>query len=120
MQGVYSTPGIVWEETRSVGLSLILWVLGGVVSLFGCLAYTELCLRTRRGGGELVYLLEAFPYKRLMSYLFGLVMIIVIRPGSIVASANIFAQYIIYAIGSHDCLEASLHPSSYFTGVEFW
>ncbi|CAH1765707.1 4716_t:CDS:2 [Entrophospora sp. SA101] len=43
--GIYSTPGIVWEETRSVGLSLILWILGGFISLFGSLVYAELGLR---------------------------------------------------------------------------
>nr|CAG8610025.1 899_t:CDS:2 [Entrophospora candida] len=31
--GIYSTPGIVWEETRSVGLSLILWILDSIDEL---------------------------------------------------------------------------------------
>nr|CAG8626395.1 14868_t:CDS:10 [Entrophospora candida] len=56
--GIYSTPGIVWEETRSVGLSLILWILGGFISLFGSLVYAELGLRVKRGGGE--YIVYAF------------------------------------------------------------
>lgn len=42
--GIYVAPAIVLRQTGSVGISLLLWTLGAVVSMSGLLVYLELGL----------------------------------------------------------------------------
>src|SRR5256714_15516514 len=50
-------------------LFLLVWVIGGVVSLFGCVAFAELGSMVPEVGGQYVYLREA--YGDLVAFLYG-------------------------------------------------
>jgi len=68
-----------------------LWVVGGVLSLFGALGYAELATAYPKEGGDYVYLSRA--YGRWAGYLFGWAQLTVIRPGDIAGMAFVFATY---------------------------
>jgi len=70
---------------------LILWAIGGVISLFGALAYAELATAYPHQGGDYVYLGRA--YGRWSGFLFGWVQLSVVRPGDIAVMAFAFATY---------------------------
>ena len=95
--GIFRTPATVAERTGS-GLSLlILWALGGLLTLAGVLCYAELGARRPQAGGIYVYLREAFG--TLPAFLFGWTMALINYPGSVAAVATTFADYFCRASG---------------------
>ncbi|MGD0988101.1 MAG: amino acid permease [Candidatus Sulfotelmatobacter sp.] len=67
------------------------WVLGGVISLFGCVAFAELGSMFPESGGQYVYLREA--YGDLVAFLYGWMLFSVANGGSIAALAVASAVY---------------------------
>jgi len=58
--GIFITPGFIATLLPNRAAMLGVWALGGVLALFGALAYAELAARQPEAGGEYVYLREAF------------------------------------------------------------
>ncbi|KAL2001240.1 hypothetical protein VTN02DRAFT_2065 [Thermoascus thermophilus] len=60
--GVFSTPATILQNVGSVGLAMIFWVIGFVVSAAGLVVYLELASYfPSRSGSEVVYLEQAYP-----------------------------------------------------------
>src|SRR5579872_1040102 len=72
-------------------LFLGVWVLGGVVSLFGCVAFAELGSMFPDSGGQYVYLRET--YGDLVAFLYGWMLFSVANGGTIAALAVASAAY---------------------------
>jgi basic amino acid/polyamine antiporter, APA family len=72
-------------------LFLGVWVIGGVVSLFGCVAFAELGSMFPDSGGQYVYLREA--YGDLVAFLYGWMLFAVANGGTIAALAVASAAY---------------------------
>jgi basic amino acid/polyamine antiporter, APA family len=72
-------------------LFLGVWVLGGVISLFGCVAFAELGSMFPDSGGQYIYLREA--YGDLPAFLYGWMLFSVANGGSIAALAVASAAY---------------------------
>jgi APA family basic amino acid/polyamine antiporter len=72
-------------------LFLLVWVIGGVVSLFGCVAFAELGSMFPESGGQYVYLREA--YGDLVAFLYGWMLFFVANGGSIAALSVASAAY---------------------------
>src|SRR5262252_4340433 len=70
---------------------LLVWVLGAVISLFGCVAFAELGSMFPDSGGQYVYLREA--YGDLVAFLYGWMLFAVANGGSIAALAVAAAAY---------------------------
>jgi amino acid transporter len=89
--GIYkTTPQVAANVADAWGIILV-WVLGGMLSLAGALCYAELATAYPKEGGDYVYLNEAFG--RQWGFLFAWAQLWVIRPGSIGAMAFLFADY---------------------------
>ena len=72
-------------------LFLLVWVVGGIVSLFGCVAFAELGSMFPDSGGQYVYLREA--YGDLVAFLYGWMLFSVANGGTIAALAVASAAY---------------------------
>lgn len=71
---------------------LLAWVLTGVITVLGALAYGELAAMFPRAGGQYVFLRESMG--PLMGFLYGWTLFIVIQTGTIAAVAVAFGRYL--------------------------
>jgi APA family basic amino acid/polyamine antiporter len=89
-------------------LFLLVWVLGGVISLFACFAFAELGSMFPDSGGQYVYLREA--YGDLPAFLYGWMLFAVANGGTIAALSVASAAYMgqIFPVVSQDHVVLSL------------
>jgi APA family basic amino acid/polyamine antiporter len=78
--GIFLKPAEMARDAGSVGIVFAAWVVGGVLSLFGALAYAELGAAIPEAGGEYAYLSRSFGPRT--GFLFGWTHSIVARPAS--------------------------------------
>jgi basic amino acid/polyamine antiporter, APA family len=90
--GIFVAPSIMAGYVQTPGLLIGLWVLGGVLTLFGALAYGEMAAALPRAGGQYVFLKEAF--SPLWGFLYGWTFLLAINTGFIAAVAVAFAKYL--------------------------
>ncbi|KAJ1555524.1 hypothetical protein HK405_001016 [Cladochytrium tenue] len=97
--GIFSNPSSILSYGGSTGISLVLWILGGIVAGSGIWAFTELGTTLPRSGGEKEYLAYAYPKpNNLLSYLFAINGLIVLRGAGIASATLVFGNYMNYAI----------------------
>jgi APA family basic amino acid/polyamine antiporter len=89
--GIFLNPAIVAQRVGTAGLTLVVWVVGGVVALIGALVFAELGARRPVAGGGYVYLRDG--YGRLPAFLYAWALLLVIATGAIAAVAVTFASY---------------------------
>ncbi len=89
--GIFESAPLVAKSCNSIEGVLILWFLGGILSLFGALVYAELLSRFPQDGGDYNFLTSAFGEK--VGFLFSWSQITIIQPGSIAAMCFLFANY---------------------------
>ena len=91
--GIFLVPGGVLRDSGGdVGVALLVWIVGGVLSLLGALTYAELGAMNPRAGGLYVYLRDAFG--PLPAFLYGWALFFVIGSGSIATLAAAFPRYV--------------------------
>jgi len=91
--GIFRTPGPILRQVGgSVGLSLLVWLVGGVLSLLGALTYAELAAANPEAGGLYCYIRDGFG--RLTAFLYGWCLFLVIASGSVAALARVFSEYL--------------------------
>lgn len=92
--GIFIVPAAIALQLNSTPLVILVWTIGGIISLFGALSVAELGAMFPRAGGQYVYLSEA--YHPLAGFLYGWAGFVVITSASISAVAVGFAQYLGY------------------------
>ena len=91
--GIFLVPGGVLRQSEGhIGVALVVWGAGGVLSLLGALAYGELGAMNPAAGGLYVYLRDAFG--PLTAFLYGWTFFVVIASGSAATLAVASAAYI--------------------------
>uniref|UniRef100_A0A7E4UQY8 Amino acid transporter n=1 Tax=Panagrellus redivivus TaxID=6233 RepID=A0A7E4UQY8_PANRE len=55
--GIFVTPAYVLSNTHSAWLSLVVWVIGGVISALAACVYIEFATTCKRSGGDFAFLL---------------------------------------------------------------
>ena len=98
--GIFMVPATVALYTHSSSLFFLVWILGGIVSLFGALSVAELGAAMPRTGGQYVYLSEA--YGPIWGYLYGWSAVAVINTASIAAVGVAFSEYLGFFIPMTD------------------
>ncbi|MGH7673150.1 MAG: APC family permease [Gemmatimonadales bacterium] len=89
---IFIVPATVAAQVPGSVLMILVWVVGGVVSLLGALSVAELGAAYPEAGGQYAYLREA--YGPVWGFLYGWAGFAVINPASIAAIAVGFASYI--------------------------
>ena len=91
--GIFLTPGLIQRQVGgSVGMAMLVWIIGGVMSLLGALTYAELAARNPEAGGLYCYIRDGFG--RLPAFLYGWCLLLVIASATIAALAHAFTRYL--------------------------
>jgi APA family basic amino acid/polyamine antiporter len=90
--GIFLLPNLIARNLPSAAAIIGVWVVGGLLSCFGALAYAELGAMMPDTGGQYVYLREA--YGELCAFLCGWVFALAAVPGGIAFLAVGFAIYL--------------------------
>jgi APA family basic amino acid/polyamine antiporter len=90
--GIFLTPGAVVRSAGSGGMALVVWTVGGVLSLLGALTFAELGAAKPDSGGLYVYLKDAFGPP--LAFLYGWTMFLVIGSGSLATLGAAFPRYL--------------------------
>jgi APA family basic amino acid/polyamine antiporter len=89
---IFIVPAEVTREVGSERAALSVWIISGILSLFGALSFAELASMFPQAGGQYVYLREA--YGHLVSFLCGWTFFLAVQSGGISTVAVGFAQYL--------------------------
>ena len=89
--GIFLNPAIVAARVGTASLTLLAWIIGGIVALLGAFIYGELAARNPRVGGGYAYLRDAFG--PLPAFLYAWALLLIMATGAIAAVAFTFASY---------------------------
>src|SRR5882724_822638 len=90
--GIFLTPGLILRQLDgSVGWSMLVWIVGGGLSLLGALTYAELAAANPEAGGLYCFIRDGFG--RASAFLYGWCLFLVIASGSVAALARAFTRY---------------------------
>ena len=95
--GIFRTPAGIAERVPDPMFMLLVWVLGGAISLCGALSVAELAGALPQTGGWYVFLREG--WGRLPAFLFGWSELVLIRASASGAIATVFSEYLLRSLG---------------------
>src|SRR5215472_16672755 len=90
--GILIVAADIVRQVGSPARLLATWVVAGLMTIAGALAYGELAAMMPQAGGQYVCLREA--YGGLWAFLFGWTLLLVIQTGTIAAVAVAFARFL--------------------------
>jgi basic amino acid/polyamine antiporter, APA family len=90
--GIFIVSADIARTVSSPFWLLMAWVVSGVVTILGALAYGELAAMYPKAGGQYVFLRESMG--SLMGFLYGWTLFVVIQTGTIAAVAVAFGKYL--------------------------
>jgi APA family basic amino acid/polyamine antiporter len=119
--GIFLTPGLILRQLNgSVGFSLLVWVVGGALSLLGALTYAELSATNPEAGGLYCFIRDGFG--RMAAFLYGWSLFLVIASGTIAALARAFTRYLaeIIPLSATGATVVSVLMIAVVTAVNVW
>lgn len=94
--GIFIVSADIARHTGSAGWLILVWIIGGFMTLTAALSYGELSGMYPKAGGQYVYLKEA--YNPLTAFLYGWSLFAVIQTGTIAAVGVSFYKFLAYFI----------------------
>ena len=95
---IFVQPSEISSDVPNVGGILLVWLLCGVITLFGALVCAELSSAFPRSGGVYVFLKEA--YSPAAGFLWGWAMFWSMHSGIVAAIAVVFGRYAAYFVAA--------------------
>ncbi len=95
--GIFRTPTGIAQQSGDPWFILLLWVVGGVVSLFGAFTFAELAAMYPKSGGIYVFLREG--YGRWLSFVFGWTYMLLSKPLAAAGIATVMVEHFGAIIG---------------------
>lgn len=92
--GVFIVSAGMARNVGSAGWLIVLWLIGGFMTLIAAVSYGELSGMYPKAGGQFVYLKEAFG--PMTAFLYGWALFAVIQTGTIAAVAVSFSKFAAY------------------------
>ena len=92
--GIFIVPATIAGHLHAMGPIMLVWVVAGMLTLFGALTLAELSAVLPQAGGPYVYLRHSFG--RLWAFLFSWNDFFINKAGSVAAIAMAFATYLGY------------------------
>jgi APA family basic amino acid/polyamine antiporter len=89
--GIFIVSADIARLVGSAGWLLFVWALAGFITIIAALSYGELSSMFPNVGGQYVYLREA--YNKMVAFLYGWTLFLVIQTGVIAAVAMAFARF---------------------------
>src|SRR5437868_8439385 len=89
---IFIVPRDMIKNVGSPLMVFVVWIFGGMLSLFGALSYAELAAALPEAGGEYVFLREA--YGPLWGFIYSWTQLWVAKSGSIATLATAFFLYL--------------------------
>ena len=93
--GIFATPSVILKHSGSVGVSFLIWLACGILSILTALCYIELGCMIGKSGSEYAYLREAFGSTA--SYVWFFAMAFILKPASNSMVSMVMGHYIIEA-----------------------
>lgn len=109
--GIFMTTGFIAEYLPSPGLILLVWLVGGFITLCGALTFAELGAMFPQAGGQYIYIREA--YGSWAGFFYGWGFFWFIMCGGIAALAVAFSVFVGYFV-------PPLSTQSYLLQVNLW
>ncbi|KAI0130205.1 amino acid transporter-like protein [Xylariales sp. AK1849] len=94
--GAYTIPSAIFDGVGSVGMTLLLWVVGSIISFCGLAVYLDLGTAIPKSGGERVYLERIFRRPRMLAT--SMFMSYVVLLGFSTPNAIVLGDYVLYAL----------------------
>ncbi|XP_061780345.1 asc-type amino acid transporter 1 isoform X3 [Nerophis lumbriciformis] len=94
--GIFISPKGVLEHSGSVGLALLVWLLGGCIAALGSLCYAELGVTIPKSGGDYAYVTEIFG--GLMGFLLLWSAVLIMYPTTLAVIALTFSNYVLQPV----------------------
>ncbi|WP_242926992.1 APC family permease [Pontibacter vulgaris] len=115
--GIFIVSADISRTVATPGNMLLVWLLTGFLTIVGALSYGELSSMFPKVGGQYVYLKEA--YNKMVAFLYGWTLFLVIQTGVIAAVAVAFARFtgVIFPWFSESNILFSVGPIN-FTSVQ--
>ena len=95
--GIFRSPAGIAQKVPHPTVMLLLWGLGGAVTLCGALSLGELAAALPETGGLYAYLREG--WGRLPAFLFGWSELVLIRANALGGIAVVFGEYLLRSLG---------------------
>ncbi|KAJ6113966.1 hypothetical protein N7523_007283 [Penicillium sp. IBT 18751x] len=93
--GIFATPGSIVKSTGSIGLTLLVWLVGTVLAACGMAVSLEYGCMLPQSGGDKVYLEYTYPRPRFLASTLIFVQAVVL--GFSASNSIIFAKYVLFA-----------------------
>ncbi|GAK63612.1 L-methionine transporter [Moesziomyces antarcticus] len=111
--GIFSSPGVVTLNTGSIGASIVIWLLSGLLAWSGASSFAELGASIPLNGGSQAYL--NYSFGPLSAFLYTWSALTALKPGAGAIIATIFGEYVARIL-FHATGKATDHPHE--TGLD--